>query len=257
MTSSSELDRSSPIKNDEYTTASDLAVTGRIYADSEGFALEDLSSMVVWMSDIGTHDGRARLTYGTGVGRRYAVSLLVFRRPRLESAGHEVNPDDLDVLLDRAAPHAEAVNWIKDAMGLPLERVGKLLGVSRQTVDAWRKQERISDPKRQRLLAVRDVLERARRLYRTPEELAAWLDTPRGADARTPAQLLEAGEIDRARLLAVAAPSPNLSRPPAWASRPVPEVFQDAMEQLPSSLDALPPDEEEVPFDRRQGCVAR
>lgn len=127
-------------------------------------------------------------------------------------------------------PHLDALRWIETATGLSQERIGRLVGVTRQTINNWENGESIKDPNRRRIFAVRDVLERATRQHPTREQLTAWLDTPRGADGRTPAELLAANEINRARLLAVSSPSQRLKRPPAWANRPVPNAFRTRAE---------------------------
>jgi hypothetical protein len=75
-----------------------------------------------------------------------------------------------------------------------------------------------------------------------PVELATWLDTPRGAEGLTPAELLEMDEIDRARYLAVSIPSPGLVRPPAWVRRPIPEAFRAGAEHR---QEALPPPQDD------------
>ena len=139
------------------------------------------------------------------------------------------------------APHRGALQWIRTATDLSDERIGRLLGVSRQTLNNWDNGESISDRNRQRLLSVREILERAVIHRKTAAELAAWLDTPRGADGRTPAQLLEAGEFDRARLLAVSVPSPGIKIVPAWVGQPIPERLRTRGEFRPS---AEPPDDD-------------
>lgn len=128
-------------------------------------------------------------------------------------------------------PHLDALRWIENATDLSQERIGRLVGVTRQTINNWQNGEAIKDPNRRRILAVRDVLERAAHRHPTREQLTAWLDTPRGADGRTPAELLVANEINRARLLAVSSPSQRLKRPPAWTNRPVPNAFRTRAEQ--------------------------
>jgi len=143
---------------------------------------------------------------------------------------------------DTSLPHLNAIQWIKSATGLSQERIGRLIGVTRQTINRWEHGEPITDANRRRLFAVRDVLERAAILHPTPVELAAWLDRPRGADGRTPAELLEIDEIDRARYLAVSTPSPRLARPPAWVREPVPEAFRAGAEHR---QEALPPPQDD------------
>lgn len=138
----------------------------------------------------------------------------------------------------QSLPHLEAIEWMKTNTCLKQERIGDLLGVSRQTMHRWENGEQIKDTNRQRIYAVRDVLERAARRHSTPELLTAWLDTPRGADGRTPAELLTNNEINRARLLAVSSPSPHLVRAPAWVNQPIPEAFRAGAEHR---QEAIPP----------------
>jgi len=137
--------------------------------------------------------------------------------------------------------HVEALDWIKERTNYGWDRVAALLGVSRQTVNSWRNDKPIEDENRRRILAVRNVLERANERYQTRDELVTWLDNPRGLDGRTPAQLLETGEIDRARLLAVARRSANVQVPRAWARRPAAERFRGTVEQRE---EAVPPETE-------------
>lgn len=140
-------------------------------------------------------------------------------------------------------PHVAAVRWIKDATALSDERIARLAGVERQTLLNWQRGRAISNPNRQRLYAVREILERASRRHPSPEHLVAWLYTPAGTDGLTPAQLLEAGDLDQARYLAVASPSPDLQPPPAWVRRPVPPAFKKGAEH---PMEALPPEEADV-----------
>jgi len=152
---------------------------------------------------------------------------------------YAVGRKQLEVSREPVKPHLEAIHWIETATGLPKERIGDLIGVTRQTINRWEKGEPIRDHNRRYLFAVREVLERASLRYPTPNELAAWIDTPRGADGRSPAQLLEANEINRARLLAVSSPSPRLRQVPSWVNQPVPEAFRAGAERRQQ---ALPPD---------------
>lgn len=158
------------------------------------------------------------------------TSIYVFSRQALST---NVHPQNL--------PHLEAIEWMKANTCLTQERIGDLLGVSRQTMNRWENGEQIKDVNRQRIYAVRDVLERAARRHSTPEQLTAWLDTPRGADGRTPAELLANNEINRARLLAVSSPSPRLVRASAWVKQPIPEAFhagaEHRQEAIPTNVD--------------------
>lgn len=144
---------------------------------------------------------------------------------------------------DRLPAHVAALTYLGCAAGLSKTRIGQLVGVTRQTIHNWDTGGPIAATKRAHLLAVRDVIERAALQHRTPEELAAWLDTPRGAEGQTPAQLLAARAFDRARLLAMATPSPSMRRPAAeWANRPVPPAFARGAERYPAAEPPEPDD---------------
>lgn len=145
---------------------------------------------------------------------------------------------------EQPSPSVEVLNWIEKATGLPKTRIHRLFGVSRTTLYDWWDGEGITDGHRRHLLAVYDVLRRAQRNYPTPERLAMWLDTPAGVEAATPAELLEAGRFDRARMLAVVTPSPGLAPVPAWVRRRTPEVWADGAE---SQQEAFSVDDPEPP----------
>jgi hypothetical protein len=112
--------------------------------------------------------------------------------------------------------HVDAIRWLEDVAGLKKENIARLVGVERQTIYDWLEGSSIRDRNRQRILAVREVLERAMRQYPEPDHLAAWLDTPRGAEAKTPRHWLEANEIGKARLLAISTAPPRDTAVPEW-----------------------------------------
>lgn len=142
-------------------------------------------------------------------------------------------------------PHQEAIRWIKTATGFSWERVGRLVGVTRQAVNAWRQGGPMADDHRRRLLEVRDVLERAAKRHSQQDGLVAWLDTPRGADAKTPAELLEEGEVGKARLLALSSASRGVKAPPEWAQQNAREGYLNSRERVR----ALPPEWDERLLD--------
>jgi DNA-binding transcriptional regulator YiaG len=155
---------------------------------------------------------------------------------------------DVSTLLERQdsnspqLPQFEIIRWIRTKTSLPQDRIARLAGVTRQTLYNWEKGEPILDHNRQRLLQIKDVLERASSQHPTPISLVTWLDTPRGAEGYTPAQLLERNEIDKARLFAISSPSPHLKRAQSWVRRSVPEAFKPGEEHY---NEALPPLEED------------
>ncbi len=136
----------------------------------------------------------------------------------------------------------EAVRWLKQATRLSEERLGDLVHATRPTLDTW---EQTGGPirpaKLEHLLAVTDVVRRAAAHY---PDLVAWLYTPRGANGRTPAELLKAEDYDQARVLAVTTPSSGVQSAAAWARRPVAPRFaqlaEPRMEPLRPALDDVP-----------------
>jgi DNA-binding XRE family transcriptional regulator len=128
----------------------------------------------------------------------------------------------------------EALRQIRESSALSWKRVAQLLDVSRQAIYDWQKGLPIADANRQRIFAVHDVIQSARARLRTPAEVAAWLDIPRGRDGWTPAQLLAAGDIDRARFLALAGSSPGLRPLPEWAHRAASSPFREGRERRPA-----------------------
>lgn len=156
---------------------------------------------------------------------------------------------DVSTLLERQDSNSpqlsqiETIRWIRTKTGLSQDRIARLAGVTRQTLYNWEKGEPILDHNRQRLLQIKDVLERGSSQYPTPILLVTWLDTPRGAEGYTPAQLLERNEIDKARLFAISSPSPRLKRAQSWVRRSVPEVFKPGEEHYDEALSPLEDDE--------------
>lgn len=150
------------------------------------------------------------------------------------------------------SPHAAALAWIKQATGNRSdEGIAELLGVSRPTLDHWRQGRPIRVANRRRLLAVRDVLERAADRLVSVEALAAWLETPALPDGRTPSFLLEHGEIDQARALASSAAAKQLDRGASATSQTHRPIWTEGREALPPSYDESVPgwadEEEEFP----------
>lgn len=141
-------------------------------------------------------------------------------------------------------PYVKALAWIKEATTLSDQRIGELLGVSRQTIVKWQKGIKPHWVHKQRLLAIHSVIQQAAIQHKSPDALTAWLDTPRGTRGQTPADMLINRQIDRARRYAVSSSSSKIRRPPAWILDPVPEKYKASIEtrQEPSP----PFDEDEL-----------
>jgi transcriptional regulator with XRE-family HTH domain len=114
------------------------------------------------------------------------------------------------------APHLAALSWIKHATGMADAQVADLVGITRQTIHNWRRGVPIKASNRERVLAVRDVLERSADRVGTGDALAAWLQSPCAANGRSPFDLLAAGEVDRARTFAVSKLPARLVIQPRW-----------------------------------------
>lgn len=132
--------------------------------------------------------------------------------------------------------HLAAIDEIRNATGLSNDDTSKLLGVSRQTLNLWNRGNAISIAHRSRVLAVHDILERAKARHATREQLLSWLYAPCEPSGRTPAVLLSAGELDQARFYSVASSSPGLPVPPVWTNHPADAYIRYA----PSAAGDLP-----------------
>jgi len=126
-------------------------------------------------------------------------------------------------------PHTSAqrlmVETIGRRTGLSRQRIADLIGVSRPTIYAWLNDHEILEANLRRLLAVYDVLQRASARHRTPREMQVWLHAPQGVDAQRPIDLLEIGEFDRARLLALSSALPRREPVPTWIRESEPNAW--------------------------------
>jgi hypothetical protein len=111
----------------------------------------------------------------------------------------------------------------------------------------------IRDEHRQRLLAVREILQRAQRRHQGEDALKTWLDTPQGLDAQTPRQLLMNNELGKARALALSTAPPPPRVAPQWLRESPPDPWTQrqrrrrdrfVFEQLPPELGADDADDE-------------
>lgn len=136
--------------------------------------------------------------------------------------------DSSDEIAVALPEHARAVQWLIDSAGLTAPRLAEMLGVSRVRIQGWKTGAPIMPARLERVLQVRDVLTRAMSTRPLKEDLAAWLATPDPYQGVTPAQLLQQGDFDRARMLTVV--SPSRTEPlPDWARRPIPAKWQRQM----------------------------
>jgi len=250
-TTTSTSVRPDMLKNIDQSTSS--ASTVILDLGSSYLLIEDITPI----EDNATHDGGAliskpkvKFAESANLLKSRSISVICSINTFPEILNRLTQCSQLSNQVVETQPHLEAIQWIKNATGLSQTRIGQLIGVTRQTIDEWKKKGTpISGPNRQRLFAVREVLERAASRHKTKELLVAWLDTPAGADGRTPAQHLAENEINRARLLAVTSPSPRLVPPPAWANRPIPEKFRKGAERRQEALPPYPDSELDALLD--------
>lgn len=166
-----------------------------------------------------------------------ALGRVLLRQPMVQLTAR-VEPVDIGL-----QPYSEAVQWIKEATRLPMNRIAQLLGVTRPTIYAWLNNGEITDLNRRRLFTVREILERAQRLNHSPAELSRWLDSPRTEEGHTPFSLLANGEFNRARLFAISTPSPRVKTPPPWTSASPSSKHLVRPEYV---AEALPPEDDEL-----------
>ncbi len=148
---------------------------------------------------------------------------------------HRVTPAAGDMHSElRPRSVLEALSWIKHITSLPDRRIAELLDVKRQTLHNWLRGSVMTDTNRRRVLVIDEVLRRAAAQHGTGQELKTWLDTPRGPEGVTPAELLKAGRTDEARYFAVAAPSARLNRAPTWITDRA-QIAERGREELPTA----------------------
>jgi hypothetical protein len=188
--------------------------------------------------------GRWLLVVGGAALLAFAPVDLPRMPPRTVSAVQHA-PTRFSLSRGSAAPIQE-LRWMETATGLPKERIGRLVRASRPTLDAWQRGGPIRDSNRRRLLAVHAVLQLAWQRAPSQSALAAWLDTPRGTDGVTPTEMIERGELGRARLSALGNIPSELKPPPAWVGEAIPEAFQGWREPAP----------EDVIQEREEGAVS-
>ncbi len=184
-----------------------------------------------------------RVVVGSGSAAVLTISPTAYRPGRVTA------PPTVDLAPARnhstqsaRSTYQDALHWIYRATGLSKERIGSLIGVTRQTIANWENGSAMSDKGRRRLLLVREILKRAQQQYPTADGLTAWLDTPRGASGVTPAELFQRGDFRQARLLAVTSPSPGMQAVGSWSTHVAPPMLDRGAEHL---MEALPSDQDE------------
>lgn len=116
----------------------------------------------------------------------------------------------------------EALQEIELLSGLPKVQIAeKMLGVSRESLDNWANAKAISVGNESKVRGTLDVLQRAAKVRPSADQVRGWLLTPIGGKALRPLDLIAAGRLDEARLLAVTTASPGLAKPLPWANRSI------------------------------------
>jgi len=97
----------------------------------------------------------------------------------------------------RPAP-ALSAKRIRASMGLSRDRMGRLLGVSYKTIEAWEKEDKLpADGYKRTLLATIDEIRELGLSVYTPEGFVTFLSTPlKVFGNRTALQEIEAGHAD-------------------------------------------------------------
>lgn len=188
--------------------------------------------------DIWTQSEAPRLVWApTGVFTYVGLGLPI-TSPDAESRHFTVQSTPIS-----ADPTPRMIRRIKEWTNLPREVIGKFVGVSRQAVNNWERKQPIASEHRRKLLAVSDILDRARQRFQTQDQLSQWLYAPCTEDGKSPFDLILEGNYDRARYYAVARPVAGVRPLPAWASKSVPGkssgMMRSRREGTPAELDNL------------------
>ncbi len=136
-----------------------------------------------------------------------------WRLVTLVEVAEEVNSKPESTLLSVS----EVLEEITDLTGLKKARIARsLFGVSRTAFSNWLKDMPISAEHEERVRSTFAVLQLASRRHPNQESLRGWLFTPVGSRAIPPLDLLKAGEMDEARMLALAMLPTRQAPYPDW-----------------------------------------
>jgi DNA-binding transcriptional regulator YiaG len=193
-----------------------------------------------------THDGGAVLGPRTGWGVLVTGGVAACVALLVPTGGAKAAPlatrERVMEVAPQFRPQAETIRWLREA-GLKVEQLTRVMGVSRQTIYNWEKGARIDSQHLERLMRVREIIERARRHYPMPEDLVSWLVMPWDRDGGSPLDLMAAGDYARARFFAIAAPATRVRPVEALRDRPVAERFRREREM---QFRAEPPEDDEA-----------
>jgi hypothetical protein len=115
---------------------------------------------------------------------------------------------------------------IEQLTGLKKVRIAEdLMGVTSRAYNAWERGLNMAPQNLKRVLETWDILKRASAGHPGPESLQVWLQTPRGARAERPQELIRAGEFGRARLLAMSAALSRQQPVADWILRSTPDPW--------------------------------
>lgn len=129
--------------------------------------------------------------------------------------------DEMEELIQEASPDImqipDILGEIEALTGLPKVHIAEdIFGVTRTAYHDWSIGKRLFIDNERRIRGTLDVLKRASMRHPEPELMRGWLVTPVGSRAVSPAELLRAGKIDEARLLAVSSVPVRETALPEW-----------------------------------------
>lgn len=140
----------------------------------------------------------------------------------------ELGPVVTQPLVPDVRPLSDVLEQIEALTGLPKTRLAEdVFAVSRRAYYDWAMGKGLSIENERRIRGTLDVLQRAHARHGSPELIRGWLVTPLGSRAVAPVELLKAGRIDEARLLAISTlPKREASLPDWLLTGPVDEWSQ-------------------------------
>lgn len=160
--------------------------------------------------------GSLALKYGTGlVATASAHTVLstlvlpVFIVEEVDAAVEQTGPE--------VPPLSKVLEEIENLTGLSKAHIASdLFNVSRTAYHDWSIGRRVSIENERRIRGTLDVLRRASAQHHSPDITRGWLVTPLGSRAIAPMDMLKAGKVDEARLLALSATPSRQTALPEW-----------------------------------------
>ena len=151
--------------------------------------------------------GRRSLDGTSDQGYRLRSPVVALAIDQWTSIADSTSGSLTEAINSTVSSHTSAVRRIERLTGLSDERIADFLGVTRQSLVAWKSGGPIRDHNERIVMEIADIVDRASMRHVTPSRLRAWLNTPDVEIGYSPSQLILDRKFNEARYVATAPPS--------------------------------------------------